>query len=116
MRKLILAAGAAATLFAPTAAMAANGHKAPAKGTAVKVCVSKAKHGYKARVSAKCKRGEKSLTVHLPTGATGATGATGPQGAAGATGAAGSFVVKDANGRHRRHAGRLRRLPGLRDV
>ena len=82
--------------------MAANGHKAPAKGTTVKVCMSHKKHGLKARVvSGKCKPGEKAVTLHVPAGATGATGATGPQGpqgAAGATGSPSSFVVKDANG------------------
>lgn len=100
MRKLILAAGAVATLVVPATAMAANGHKASAKGATVKVCVSHKKHGLKARiVSGKCKLGEKAVTLHLPAAAKGATGATGATGAQGPQGPAGNgLVVKDANG------------------
>jgi len=98
VRKLMLAAGAAATMVVPATAMAANGHK-PAKGATVKVCVTNKKHGLKAHVvTGKCKSGEKALTVHLPAGAKGATGAQGPAGPQGPAGAAGSYAVKDANG------------------
>lgn len=87
MRKVMLAAAAVGTLVAPTAAMAANGHKTPANDKTVHVCVSQKKH---ARVAHKCKPGEKGITLHLPAGP---AGPVGPQGPAG-----NGFTVKDAHG------------------
>lgn len=97
MKKVIVAAAAAATLVSPALATANTGHKA-IKRVTVHVCVNANKKHAKARLAKKCKDGEKSLTLHLvvPAGAPGATGATG---ATGAQGPAGNGVaLKDAKG------------------
>ena len=101
MRKLILAAAAVGTLVAPTVAMASTGYSAPAKGTAVHVCVSHTKHGLEARLAKTCRRGEKGITVRLavprPTVVISKT-VTGPQGPAGLQGPQGNPGANGANG------------------
>ena len=97
MKKVIVAAAAAATLLTPALATASISHKST-KHVTVHVCVNVNKKHGKARLAKNCKNGEKSLTLHLvvPAGAPGAPGATG---ATGAQGPAGNGVtLKDAKG------------------
>jgi hypothetical protein len=116
MRKLILAATAAATLVGPAVATA-GATALPAKGFTVHACVKHTKHGLKTRLAQKCQKGEKGAWLRLPAshdtnsktgpqgpqgipgkdgtngkdGAIGPMGPMGPMGPIGATGLAGSF-------------------------
>jgi hypothetical protein len=65
MRKLILAATAAATLVGPAVATA-SATTTPAKGFRVHACVRHTKHGLKSRVAQKCRKGEKGVWLRLP--------------------------------------------------
>jgi hypothetical protein len=100
MRKFILAATAAATLVAPTVAMASTGHKAPSKGVRVHACVKHPKHGLKVRLAQKCRKGEKGVWLTLAAGhdTNSGTGPQGPQGIQGSAGKNGTNGINGSNG------------------
>jgi hypothetical protein len=88
MRKLILAATAAATLVTPAIASANLNAHGPAK-VPVHACV--AKHGHKARLAKHCTRMERGITIWLKAIA-------GPQGPRGVQGPAGTNGTTATNG------------------
>jgi hypothetical protein len=90
MRKLILAATAAATLVGPAVATA-SATTTPAKGVSVHACVRHTKHGLKTRLAQKCRKGEKGMWLRLPAShdTNSQAGPQGPQGVAGKDGAQG---------------------------
>lgn len=97
MRKLILAAGAAATLMMPAIASAHLNARGPAK-VPVHVCV--AKHGHKARLAKHCTRNERGITIWLKAipGPHRVRGVQGPSGKNGTDGTNGTNGTKGADG------------------
>ena len=98
MRKLILAAAAAATLIAPAVASASGSlnTNGPAK-VPVHACVRVTKHGTKARLAKKCNRNERSVTIWRKA-------IRGPQGIQGLQGQAGKNGT-NGHERDQRHEG-----------
>jgi hypothetical protein len=96
MRKLSLAAAAAATLITPAVAMASGSHH-PTRPAKVPVHVCVAKHGQKARVAKHCTRNERGITIWLKA-IRGPRGVHGVQGPAGENGTNGTNGMKGADG------------------
>jgi hypothetical protein len=98
MRKLILAATAAATLVTPAVASASGSlnTNGPAK-VPVHACVRFTKHGTKARLAKKCNRNERGVTLWMEA-VPGRQGIQGLQGLTGLTGAAGKDGINGTNG------------------
>jgi hypothetical protein len=108
MHKLILAAGAAATVAAPATAMASTGGlshtTAEPTSNAIHLCLTQIKHPNKHGphftfdVAAGCRPDQRAMTVHLLIGPRGPIGLIGPQGLQGVQGIQGLIGPMDPQG------------------
>jgi len=102
MRKLTLAAVAAATLIGPAVATASAATPHITTGVRVHACVRQTKHGLAVRLAQKCRKGEKSVWLRVPAASKDTLGTElgipGPQGKPGIDGKNGKDGVNGQNG------------------